>query len=63
MRNDIPVLTMHSSRRGSVTLAVECGVNKMTIKKVGQWRFEAVDGYYLPKRAGVEFTSRAIKRL
>ena len=36
LRNDIPVLTMYSSRRGGVTLAVECGVDKMTIKKVGQ---------------------------
>ena len=63
LRNDIPVLTMHSSLRGGVTLAVECGVDKMTIKKVGQWSSEAVDGYFLPKWAGVDFTSRAIKKL
>ena len=35
LRNDIPVLTMHSSHRGGVALAVECGVGKMTFKKVG----------------------------
>ena len=63
LKNDIPVLTMHSGRRGGVTLAVDCGIDKMTIKKVGQWSSDEVDGYFLPKRAGVEFTSRAIKRL
>ena len=63
LRNDIPVLTMHSSRGGGVTLAVDCGIDKMTIKKAGQWSSEAVDGYFLLKKAGVKFTSRAIKRL
>ena len=63
LRNDIPVLTLHSGQRGGVTLAVECGIDKMTIKKVGNWSSEAVDGYFLPKRAGVKFTSRAIKKL
>ena len=63
LKNDIPVLTMHSGQRGSVTLAVDCGIDKMTIKKVGQWSSEAVDGYFLPKKAGVKFTSRMIKRL
>ena len=63
LRNDIPVLMMHSGRRGGVTLAVDCGIDKMTIKKVGKWSSYAVDGNFLPKRAGVEFTSRAIKRL
>ena len=36
LRNDIPVLTMHSGQRGRVTLAMDCGIDKMTIKKVGQ---------------------------
>ena len=63
LRNDIPVLTMHSGHRGGVTLAVDCGIDKMTIKKIGEWSFDAVDGYFLLKRAGVEFTSRANKRL
>ena len=63
LRNDIPVLTMHSGWRGGVTLAVDCGIDKMTIKKVGQWSSETVDSYFLPKKAGFKFTSRAIKRL
>ena len=56
LRNDMPVLTIHSGQRGGVTLAVDCGIDKMTIKKVGQWSSEAVDGYFLPKKAGVKFT-------
>ena len=63
LRNDIPVLTLHSVRRGGVTLTVECGIDKMTIKKVGNWTSEAVDGYFMPKKAGVDFTSKALKRL
>ena len=62
-KNDIPVLTLHSGRRGGVTLAVECGIDKMTIKKVGNWSSEAVDGYYMPRRAGVNFTAKALKKL
>ena len=63
LKNEIPVLTLHSGRRGGVTLAVECGIDKMTIKKVGNWSSEAVDGYFMQKKAGVSFTSRAIKKL
>ena len=63
VKNEIPVLTLHSGRRGGVTLAVECGIDKMTIKKVGNWSSEAVDGYFMPKKAGVTFTSKAIKKL
>ena len=63
LRNEIPVLTLHSGRRGGVTLAVECGIDKMTIKKVGNWSSEAVDDYFMPKRAGVSFTSKVIKKL
>ena len=46
-----------------VMLAVDCGIDKITIKKVDQWSSDTLDGYFLPERAGVEFTSRAIKRL
>ena len=63
LRNDIPVLTLHSGRRGGVTLAVDCGIEKMTIKKVGNWSSEAVEGYFMPRKAGVNFTSKALKRL
>ena len=63
LRNAIPVLTMHSGRRGGVTLAVECGLDKMTIQHVGQWSSDAVDGYFHPVRAGVGFTERALRRL
>ena len=58
LRNEIPVLTLHSGHRGGVTLAVECGIDKMTIKKVGNWSSEAVDDYFMPKRAGVSFISK-----
>ena len=44
-------------------LSVECGMDKMTIKKVGQWSSDTVEGYFLSEKAGVEFTSKAIKRL
>ena len=63
VKNEIPVLTLHSGRRGGVTLAVECGIDKMTIKKVGNWSSEAVDGCFMPKKASVTFTSKAIKKL
>ena len=32
LKNDISVLTLYSGCRGGVTLVVECGVDKMTIK-------------------------------
>ena len=63
LRIDIPVLTLHSGRRGRVTLTVDCGIDKMSIKKVGNWSSEAVDGYFMPRKAGVSFTSKALKRL
>ena len=31
LKNSIPVLTMHSGRRGGVMLAVECGMDRITI--------------------------------
>ena len=61
--NDIPVLTLHAGRRGGVTLAVECGIDRMNIQNIGQWRSDAIDGYFQPKRAGVRFTRKAIRRL
>ena len=44
-------------------LAVECGMDKVTIKKVGQWSSDTVEGYFLSEKARVEFTLKAIKRL
>ena len=63
VKNQIPVLTMHSGRRGGVTLAVECGIDKMSIKNIGNWSSNAVDGYFHPRRAGVKFSARALRRL
>ena len=37
MKNDIPVLTMHSGRRGGATVAVEMGMAKNVIQVVGSW--------------------------
>ena len=62
LRNEIPVLTLHSGCRGGVTLAVECGIDKMTIKKVRNWSSEAMDDYLMPKRASISFTSKAIQK-
>ena len=42
---------------------VKCGVDKMTIKKVGQWNSDAVEGHFLPEKARVEFTVKALRRL
>ena len=63
INNDIPVLTLHSGRRGGVTLAVECGIDRMNIQNIGHWSSDAVDEYFQPKRAGVRFTRKAIRRL
>ena len=61
--NEIPSLTLHSGRRGGVTLAVECGIDRMNIQNIGNWKSDAVDGYFQPKRAGVRFTRKALRRL
>ena len=63
VKNQIPVLTMHSGRRGGVTLAVDVGIDKMSIQNIGNWSSNAVDGYFHPRRAGVKFSERALKRL
>ena len=36
-KNDIPVLIMHSGRRGGVTVAVEMGMARNVIQAVGSW--------------------------
>ena len=56
VKNDIPDLTMHSGRRGGVTVAVEMGMARNMIQAVGNWSSGAVDGYYHPLEPGVEFT-------
>ena len=62
-KNDIPVLTMHSGRRGGVTVAVEMGMARNMIQAVGNWSSGAVDGYYHPLEPGVEFTEGLLRRL
>ena len=57
--NDIRVWNESQLR----VLAVECGMDKVTIKKVGQWSSDTVEGYFLAEKAGVEFTSKSIKSL
>ena len=49
--------------RGGATHTVECGMDKMTIKKAGQWNSDAVKGYFPPEKAGVQFTAKALMRL
>ena len=38
-------------------------MDKVTIKKVGQWSSDTVEGYFLAEKARMEFTSKAIRRL
>ena len=63
LKNQIPVLTMHSGRRGGVTLAVDCGIDRMSIKSIGNWSSDTVDEYFHPRKAGVKFSARAMQRL
>ena len=59
----IPELTLHSGRRGGCTLAVEIGLDKMTVQKIGNWSSNAVEDYYQPSRVGVGFTRRAVRSM
>ena len=61
--NKIPILTLHAGRRGGVTLAVECGIDRMHIQSIGKRSSDQVDGYFQPKKAGVRFTRRALRRI
>ena len=63
IKNRIPPLTMHSGRRGGVTLAVEVGMDKMSIQNIDNWSSDAVNGYFCPRHAGLKFSARAIKKL
>ena len=63
VKNQIPVLTIHSGRRGGVALAVDVGMDRMSIQNIGNWSSRAVDGYFHPKRAGLKFSARVLKRL
>ena len=62
-REQVPDLTLHSGRRGGCTLAVAVGLDKMTIKKIGDWSSDAVKEYFQPKQAGIGFTRRALRKL
>ena len=42
MRNDILVLTMHSGRRGDVTVAVEMGMARNKIQAVGNYNYNGL---------------------
>ena len=63
IKNDIPNLTMHSSRRGGMTAAVEMGMARNVIQAVGNWTSGAVDTYYHPLEPGIEFTEGLLRRL
>ena len=63
VKNRIPILTMHSGRRGGVTAAVDVGIDRMNIMAVGNWSSDIVDSYFCPRRAGVKVTKRLIKEL
>ena len=54
---------MHSGRRGGVTAAVGVGVDRMSIKAVGNWSSDVVDSYYCPRHVGVNVTELMIKEL
>ena len=55
MINGIPVLTLHSGRRGGATVAMEIGMTKTKIQVVGNWSSNTVDGYFYPLNPGVDF--------
>ena len=61
--NKIPVLTLHSGRRGGVTAAVEAGLSKIEIQSLGNWSTDTVTKYFCPKKAGIQCSSRIIKNL
>ena len=63
VRKDIPVLMIHSGRRGGVTVAVEMGLPRNKIQAIGNLSSGAVDGYYHPLEPGVEFTKGLLRRL
>ena len=63
MINGIPVLTMHSGRRGGATVAMEMGMTKTKIQVVSNWSSNTVEGYFYRLEPGVEFTEGLLQRL
>ena len=63
IKNKIPVLTLHSGRRGGVTAAVEAGLSKMEIQALGNWSSDTVNKYFCPKRVGVTCSSKILNDL
>ena len=61
--NSIPVLTMHSGKRGSATVEMEMGMTKTKIQVVSNWSSNAVDGYFYPLEPGVEFMEGLLQEL
>ena len=61
--NKIPVLTLHSGRRGGVTAAVEAGLGKIEIQSLGNWSTDTVTRYFCPKKAGVTCSSRILRNI
>ena len=61
--NGIPVLMMHSGRRGGATVALEMGMMKTKFQVVRNWSSNAVDGYFYLLEPGVEFTEGLLRRL
>ena len=57
------MLTMHSGRCDGVTAAMGVGVDRMSIKAVGNRSSDMVDSYYCPRRMGVNVTELMIKEL
>ena len=62
-RECIPDLTLHAGRRGGCTLAVEVGLDKLSIQKIGNWSSNVVEDYFQPRRAGIGFTRRAVRSM
>ena len=63
VKNRIPVLILHSGRRGGVTAAIDAGVDRINIKAIGNWSSDVVDSYFCPRRSSVKVSERIIKEL
>ena len=63
VKNRILVLMLHAGRQGGVTAAIGAGVDRMSIKSIGNWSSDVVDEYYCSRCVGVGVTEQMIREL
>ena len=59
----LPILTMHSGRIGSATVAAQFGIAREIIKEGGGWKSDAVDVYIRTERPGVVISDKFLECL